>query len=269
MDRLDKYSMTIALLASLAAAGCGGGSKPGDKWFRGVVAGSDDKGDDISGVVDLLILDPSLAERREPGTAGADASKRESVGEVDVQGGKRVEIRGTWQSDGSFVVSGHGWSLEGNFEGRGFSGTFSGPGGASGDFAGADSATQDAARYCGHYSGSDTGVWNFVVAEDGSVHGSYSSGSLHGSATGDGVKLSWSEEFASGKATGTVDGNGKVHGTWSGEAEVLGDNVSVSGSWSGSTCGGPAPPARPSSGGCSCRSVSKSVCFPCGMCCFP
>jgi hypothetical protein len=153
---------------------------------------------------------------------GVDAPDNQSSG-----GDQTYYVTGTLDG-GALSASGDGVSLDGTLDGDVLGGSFSGPDGA-GSFSAADASDHDVARYCGTYSGGDSGTWNLQTGggtASGSFAGSLAAGTLSGTASSSSVDLQFISDFASGTASGSISG-GSVTGSWSGGG--------ASGSWSGST----------------------------------
>lgn len=216
-----------------ACSGGGGGGHPGDRFFRGVVAG-----DTTSGSFNMALFDPEMASKREPGKPGSDPTKQEVWGEYrSKDGSETATLSGTWQGD-SFTASGGGWKFEGKTDGAELEADVTGPNGEQAKAAGIDIFEGKVGTFCGTYSGAMSGTWNFAISESGSLVGSFAggaSGSLSGSGDGNNVSMHWNapEEDASGSAKGTIDEGGQIQGTWSGNS----DWGKVSGTWqSTGTC---------------------------------
>jgi len=133
----------------------------------------------------------------------------------------------------TLTASGEGVSLMGTLDGDVLDGTFSGPDG-DGSFSAADASNHEVARYCGTYSGGDSGTWNLQTGggtASGSFAGSLAAGTLSGTASSSSVNLQFTSDEASGTASGSISG-GTVSGSWSGGG--------TSGSWNGSesSCSG-------------------------------
>lgn len=241
----------------IACGGGGSGRPPGDQWFQSVAAGESGTGSRFTGALELVLYTPEYADRRQPGTIGSDPNKQEVGGVLSIPGGAPIQIKGTWTGN-SYTASGGGFTFTGTVDGRSTEGTFTGPNGTEGDFAGEDATDQMTASFCGSYSGSGSGTWNFVVAESGSVSGAFAGtagGTLDGSVSGASISLRWSGDAGGDAANGTADGTisgSTVSGSWEGEVDgVFGG--SVSGTWqSDASCPGGDGPAQEMDASCPC-----------------
>lgn len=257
MNRIVVRLGAAAVVSCVACGGGGGGGlKPGDNWFRAVVAGESDSGS-VSGGLDAVLFDPRNASVRPAGSAVSGATTNVALGKLYLRGGRTVSLSGTWSASGRYTLSGNGYSFEGTAGTTSTKGTFTGPDDAKGDFSGENATTTETMRYCGTYRGSGSGTWNFVVSESGSVSGSFAGtadGTLSGTVGGSAVRLAWSGtalgDPASGTAMGTIDQGSTVTGQWSGRA----GSSNVSGTWSSdASCPGPwAGPERQTKAACGC-----------------
>jgi hypothetical protein len=163
------------------------------------------------------------------------------TGQSETTSGDSGYVVLTGANDGNDItLDGDGWNLDGNIDGDTISGNFEDPSGDSGLFTANDASDGEVTRYCGQFSGDDSGTWNLQVSgtANGAFAGSLASGTLHGSESGGSINLNFSGDVASGTAHGTASG-GSVTGTWSTSDGEYG------GSWNGSTsgCGGGSQPA--------------------------
>jgi hypothetical protein len=162
-------------------------------------------------------------------------------------------VKGTMDGSGRVTMSGGGWQLDGKVENGGISGDYTGPKG-SGNFAGVDATNDSVTRFCGTFSGADSGTWNLQTSSSkatGSFAGSFASGNLDGSVSGSSVSLRYSSPSASGTASGTISGS-SVSGTYSGDA---------SGTWSGGACNVGSGSAPKSAKDC-CTQTSRGLMCP-------
>ena len=94
-------------------------------------------------------------------------------------------------------------------------------------------AGSDVLRYCGTFSGDESGDWGFVTAGgqlSGGFNGGFVAGTLEGTVSGSSATIAWNAgTTASGTATGTVsDDKLRISGTYTG----TGNGVSVNGTFS-------------------------------------
>jgi hypothetical protein len=303
---LSTIARRLAVFGILATVplteGCGPAdtAPPADRFFRGVMAGHSQNGP-ISATFDILVYSPDLASQRKPGSRGSNPNELDADGLVFLDNTHTFAISGGYDKAGNFVhcasggmcdsnttvpglgssggQSGGTWTFDGSFQGGTMSGTFTGPNGAAGTFAGEDSAHESTALLCGTYSGAASGIWNFVIAQEGAITGAFAgdaSGMLNGDASGSKVTLSWSgtDGFgaaASGSASGSLSGSvdsasNSVSGWWQGAD----GSKPVSGSFTtdAMACPGPPPPAQvPASSACPCDDIpAQGPNFP-GACC--
>jgi hypothetical protein len=291
----------VSLVVSLLAAACGNDSAsnsnepPSDRFFRAVYAGS--AGD---GSANVLLFNQAMADARGSTVVVPEHTNAVLV-EVFSEAGSGA-LTGTWTSSGRFTAAGAitglnpflggatRYEVSGEFSDTELSATltevdptdpeFS----STSEIAGVDINDGRSTAFCGVYSGSSSGAWNFVVQDTGNVRGSYSDGPLSGQARGEQVNLDWSYPnnfFCSGggggTASGAVTGNQVLAGTWSGTA--CGDPYS--GTWEGRPCESPSATfvdASGTSGGGSSTAAtaggrcddpgSMGTCFAAGPCCY-
>jgi hypothetical protein len=267
---LAASALVIACAPKAGGGDADSGGNPGapdvrDTFYRTVVAGRGTQGS-VSGTANIVLFEPKLASQRAPGSPGSNPSSHDAGG-VLYLGSSTTALKGSYDTSGSYSVAGGGYTLTGEAQGTTTSGTFTGPGGASGSFSGADIWQGGVQAYCGSYSGSASGTWNFVVDGTGGLHGTFAgnaSGSLSGQATSSSVSITWSASSASGTATGAISGS-SVQGSWQGSGGLQGSWQSDS-----SRCPGSAPTVS-SSSGCVCGNLlsqtTLSACCPSGACC--
>lgn len=127
-------------------------------------------------------------------------------------------------------VTGGGYTFAGNFDGANtLDGTMSGT--VTGTFNAVKDDSQTAIAFCGTFTGTDDGVWNFTL-DGNTLSGSYTttsgdSGLLEGTISGNNITINHPLGGAP-LATGTRSGD-NASGTWDNQA---GD----SGTWTGSRC---------------------------------
>lgn len=225
----------------LSAVGCGEEDAykghPGDRFFRGVVTGNNpNTWQDFSGAVNVVLFDPEQAAARDAADTagnkpGTNPNINEVWGEYYPETGNTVTLTGTWDGN-SFEASGDGWTFDGEISGPKMDADVSGPNGEEGTADGYDTYDTQVGTFCGSYSGDGSGRWNFFVAGDGTVSGSFTgteAGSLRGHASGDSISISWRSDDGSpsGGASGTIGTNGVIVGDWSGSTGW----GSVGGTW--------------------------------------
>jgi hypothetical protein len=240
-------ALVACSVACSSSSGGGPAAPPGDMFFKSVYATSGGGGE-----VDVVLHSPSAVGAASGVNWQGGAPAGQSVQAVLYPAsGVPVVMNGTWNgsqdsasytaqsSDGSTTISGTVGSNGGST-----TGTLMGSGG-SGTFGGQNTRVGQVQTFCGTYSGSASGNWNFVVSAAGSLSGAFSgaaSGDLTGSASGTSANLQWSDPSlsVSGSATGTIDSSGVVTGQWSGSG--------YSGTWQSSSggCMGVPAPATPS-----------------------
>jgi hypothetical protein len=172
----------------------------------------------------------------QPGSAGG-------VGVQDIQiqtvhnvtgtayvGGQTVTLTGTFDdSNNKLTVAGGGYTFSGVISTTGVNGTYVGPKG-TGAFTLLSSG--NATPYCGTFTGTASGVWNFVTGS-GTLQGSYTdskgnTGTLVG--TVDGSNKVTITPAGGGTATGAISGDTATGswmssggmGTWTGSATACG-----------------------------------------------
>ena len=144
-----------------------------------------------------------------------------------------VNLTGTFDTTtNKFTLTAPGWTIDATIANNRVSGTISTPTGLGSMSAMVTTETNPVVRYCGSYSGTESGKFlvmttagfaSGVAAENGEPGGI----TLAGTVNGNSVSLSWSWNGGSGLATGTINGQ-IMSGTWS-------NTDSQSGTWSGST----------------------------------
>ena len=295
------FVSSLLVLSFTALAACSGGgisglpadsqeAPPSDRFFRSVFAGS--AGD---GSANVLVFDPSVEEARGSGSGSPPAGQRSVLIELFFAANPEpVTLTGRWSEGGAFTAAGSRPALDPVAPGTPFeiSGTFESDSVSAtvierdetdpelsyeSELRGFDIQRGEVAAFCGSYEGTSSGAWNFVVQDSGEIAGSYSRGPLSGSASGDGVTLSWSlagglfcEDGGNGVGSGTLSADGlTIQGPWSGNA----CGEPYSGTWQGSRCNSPtAEVAEPTTDGCACDSrvgTTGSFCCPApGPCCY-
>lgn len=268
-----------------------GPAGPSDLFFRGVGAGEDAAGEDLPSSFLILLYEPALADLREDGALGSDPAAHDAAGTLYLPNGVEVRLVGTFDEDGSYHLEGEGWTIDGVVVGgSSTTGSFTGPAGQLGDLAGEDINGERVATFCGGFDDGDItpGMWNLTVSSSGLVSGVWQTGGTHGflvgTATDTDIALDYEGDCsggnaedpctATGTATGTIDEDGTITGTFSGTHFC--PDIDCSGEDSGSfsvepgtsACpGGDAVPAEPPpQDDCTC--AGHGTCTPCGQCCY-
>lgn len=204
----------IVTFGSLYVIACGASGR--EYSHLGVLAGALN-GQPVSGTVGLMKVDDELSGRVRLST-GAELVFNSDGGAVPVDGRVGFFMDTGTGTTGEFVFGSSDGGPE-QFIGR----LLSGDGGLTAATRGSI-ATDQVRLYCGSFSGSAVGVWNFSISS-GLLLGAYSGfdgtspvqGYLSGSLSGNEVRIVWSELFGNGTAVGQVGGNGaSVSGTWQG-----------------------------------------------------
>jgi len=257
-------SIVRGILAALVVAGlaCGGdgGSGPTSlapsTTYRGIITASDGT---TAGLV--LTFSSAVSVR----TAESPSANLVNVvvpvtGVATVPGGGTVNLTGTLDGN-ALSLTGGGYTLTGTLSRGQFSGTFTGPGGASGSFSALSSTdVTPAYAYCGTFSGvitpgniTEDGSFNMVVA------GTIVSGAAAGSGGSDVVTFSGRASAGANstttitvnqtsvqgavKADGTITADfGTVSGTY--QVSVIGEGGVNNGTFEGSLCPGTVPTLR-------------------------
>ena len=286
---LEASSFSLLALCALALPGCGGSedapnAPPSDRFFRGVFAGN--AGD---GSANILLFDPAVSKARGNGSGNVPEGERAAFVEL-FSGDQAISLTGSWQPNGTLTATGAApgaiggthYQVNGTFNASTVTASVELVDPADSEYTprseltGFDLQAGAATAFCGSYSGSSSGAWNFVVRDTSEVTGAYSDGPLSGSATGVDVNLNWtypSGFFCSagggGAATGAINEVQTISGQWSGTA--CGDPYS--GSWQGSPCTSPvARVVAEADASFTCDAqdpASGPVCCPAGPCCYP
>jgi len=200
----------------------------GSPTHMGVLAGTDG----LSGTIEIT-LGTSATATIAAAESRALASVLPASGTATFTGIGSIALSGTWDdTTGDLVLSGGGYTFMGTLSGNILAGTFSGPGGATGFFTALTIGAGTITTYCGTYSGTASGVWNFALQSTGQVLGAYAgpggSGGVIGQATGSTLSGLWGNATEDGTYSGSCSGS-SVSGTW---AETGGLD---SGTFAGST----------------------------------
>jgi hypothetical protein len=250
MQRMTRGVLTALVVAGLACGGDGGSSPSSLKpsiTYRGIITASDGA---TAGLV--LTFNSAVAIRVEPTSASAIVPV---TGVATIPGGGTVALTGTLDGN-ALSLTGGGYTLTGTLSRGRFSGTFTGPGGATGTFAALSSTdVTPAYAYCGTFVGTITpgnivedGTFNMVVA--GTVVSGASAGSggdvvtFNGRAS-DGAEgttiIAVNQSTAQGtiKADGTITADySTVSGTF--QASVADEGGVNNGTFEGGLCPGTA-----------------------------
>jgi hypothetical protein len=224
-----KARLFVTLLLAAILSACGGSSSttspttptptPVTTTLQGTVAGNDGLQSGSLTVVVQAAVSASALRKDVHALSTATASGTLTL----AKGGGVFTLTGTFDtSAGTLNLSGGGFVLTGTISQGAMSGTYTGPEGTSGGFAGLDATHGGVTNYCGTWSGGgQAGVFNLAVSASGAVSMVASStsdpctvflsGVLNGTALTTISSVSCGQP--GGKATGTVQG-GMVNGTW-------------------------------------------------------
>ena len=210
------WGLVMSGMVAVGGAACS--SSPGDvhATFVGVVAGSSDMGR-MSG---------SLTVKVDGATAMGKIAFGPQGGTTNA-GAMPAMLQGSAHGSSYSMSSSDGWQMTGDVDGSRTKGTLSGPNNAMAKYSGEDVAKGTVTLYCGTYSGSDSGIWNFAVGPSGDLSGAFSgsvSGDLTGSGDAQSVSINWSANDPlagnlSGTAQGSISGNSSITGTWQGSGQ--------------------------------------------------
>src|SRR3989442_9049135 len=176
--------------------------------------------------------------------ANAAAAPISVTGTLAIVGDGSFSLDGTYDASANpqLTVTGGGYTITGNYTATNgvFAGSFSGPGGTSGQWTVSAGGGTTVSVYCGTYGGSASGTWNMVLDASNRLTGVVNTGKgaqlMQGSYS-PGSNPNVSVTFSGGSASGNVDpATGAGSGTWS-------DNKGGGGTWTGSTTLCSPPPA--------------------------
>ncbi len=212
--------------------------------FEGAIAGAGGQ----SGTFSILVATSGSTAAAPEGMQSAKATVEKQQATLTATGSLRltssstpITLSGSYDTvTRKLTVTGGSYTFTGGVAaGSTYSGTYTGPSGAVGGFAGDKaSATVKTRGYCGTFTGTDDegaigGTFNFVVSGTGALSGSISQSDgsaarLTGSASGTSV---------SGNVTGpeTAASFSGILGTSSASGNFTGHEAS--GTWMGSSCG--------------------------------
>jgi hypothetical protein len=259
MRSIMRGIVAALVVAGLACGGDGGSGPSGLKpstTYRGIITSTDGT---TAGLVLTFNSAVSVRTAESPGANLVNVVVP-VTGVATVPGGGTVNLTGTL--DGSALsMTGGGYTLTGTLSRGQFTGTFTGPGGASGSFSALSSTdVTPAYAYCGTFSGvitpgniTEDGSFNMVVA------GTILQGASAGSGGGDVITfrgsaasgpngttlISVNQSSANGtvKADGTISADySTVTGTF--QASVAGEGGVNNGTFEGSLCPGTVPTLR-------------------------
>ena len=176
--------------------------------------------------------------------ANAAAAPISVTGTLAIVGDGSFSLDGTYDASANpqLTVTGGGYTITGNYTATNgvFAGSFSGPGGTSGQWTVSAGGGTTVSVYCGTYGGSASGTWNMVLDASNRLTGVVNTGKgaqlMQGSYS-PGSNPNVSVTFSGGSASGNVDpATGAGSGTWS-------NNKGGGGTWTGSTALCSPPPA--------------------------
>ena len=251
-----RAALATLIVAGLACGDSGGSGPSGLKPstdYRGIITASDGT------TAGLVLTFSSAVAIRALASPAADVvafAVIPATGVAILPGGGTVNLTGTLD-DNALSMTGGGYTLTGTLKNGSFTGTFTGPGGASGTFAALSSTdVTPAYPYCGTYAGvitpgdvEEDGSFNLVVA------GTILSGSSNSS---EGDIVGFTGRAAAGpngtttvtvnqtSAQGTIKANGSItadYSTVSGtfQASVAGEGGVNNGTFEGILCTGAIP----------------------------
>src|SRR5437899_8797729 len=213
--------------------------------FKGTLVGAN-----VSAVVTLTFPSSaaSVVARQPSGflvrVANAAAAPISVTGTLAIVGDGSFALDGTYDASANpqLTVIGGGYTITGTYTATNgvFSGSFSGPGGASGQWTVSAGGGTTVGVYCGTYGGSASGTWNMVLDASNRLTGVVNTANgariMQGSYS-PGSNPNVSVTFSGGSASGNVDpATGASTGTWS-------NNKGGGGTWTGSTALCSPPPA--------------------------
>jgi hypothetical protein len=155
--------------------------------------------------------------------------------------GTTTTLTGTYDTTTEAVtLTGGGYNFGGDVSSGAFSGSYTGPAGASGSFSTLDTTSTLVTAYCGTYRDNPpddfTGTFNITVSLRGSVRGTFSgtagSGSLTGTVTGSSISIV--------KAGDPAIIRGTISGTTLSGTSNFNDGSGGSGTFTGQKCDLPA-----------------------------
>jgi hypothetical protein len=177
--RSRSVAASIALVTILS---CGGSDSPapptgpaaptGSTVFQGTIGGANGQTGTLTTSVQAQVT-ASSSLLRWPFVAVLHAQTVTATGTVHVAGGSTTNLTGTYAvATRSFNLSGGGFTFAGTIESGMMSGTWNGPGSASGGFSGVNATGQTVTPYCGVGTSPDGPVViNLAVAGSGSIAG--------------------------------------------------------------------------------------------------
>lgn len=242
------FAWLMASLMTLAALITSCGKNPvgptgASTTFQGTIVGNASVPSGavgLSGTVNVTVQ-AQVASAATPGfrlpfvaTLYAQATSVSASGTFHVTNDSQTTtLSGTFDSSTKALnLSGGGFTFTGAIDNGQMTGTFTGPNSATGTFSGLNSTTATVTRYCGTFTGTQSGVWNFEVA-NGKVLGAVvqtpkpgqSGLSIVGTLSGSTFTFTVAG-ITTVTGTGTIQG-GSTSGTWSGGTD--------SGTFSGSS----------------------------------
>jgi hypothetical protein len=251
-------------LALLAVAGCGGGSssstasssptapssstpaastpvETADEEYIGTFASGT-----FTGTISLTAAVPiNTATAESPRLQPRAVATARGTAKFAGANTQSVALTGTYDTTSKrFALSGGPWSVDATVADNAATGTVNTPVGAGGLAAMRSTAAEPATRYCGTFSGTESGKFTIIVSGHRDVvsgsrvngvaaqDGEPGSFAVHGGVTGTGISLSWSWNDASGQGSGIADGT--ISPTTAGGAWH--NTLGHSGTWSAGAC---------------------------------
>ncbi|HVZ49693.1 MAG TPA: hypothetical protein VG916_12990 [Gemmatimonadaceae bacterium] len=231
-----RTTTSSALLATLAfAAACSSGSPTNpsgttaETTYTGVFATGSQSG---SFVISTASTAADVWAGSASGVAAASGTTRSAHGTITILGGSATQVNGTFNpATGAFALAGGVFSLAVTVDATAqVSGTITVSGAAGVASGVASTSTVSVTRYCGTFTGSNSGRLNLTIAGTtitGVAVGNGDGGGtvLNGTVSGTTATIHWIPDPGQlGTATGTITSSGITNGVWTSEQE--------SGTWS-------------------------------------
>ncbi len=238
-----RFRLLCTFVAATSLAACGGGSSgstpatpsaAATSTFQGVIAGSGGQGGTVALTIQAQVGASSAVVFQLPfiATLHAQATTVGASGSVHVAGGSTIALSGTFDSSTKALsLSGGGFTFTGTLVGPVVSGTYTGPGAATGGFSSQSTASGTVTAYCGTFvtTGNAIGVFNLSVSASGAVSGvahatiGGTPGIQYFSGQVTGTTITLNTEGAPGGDRGTIQ-NGTITGItgrpWSGSTSA-------------------------------------------------
>jgi hypothetical protein len=208
-------AMLVLATMGQTAGGCSSAPPDVHATFEGIIAGSSSSGP----------LTGSMTVKVDGATAMGSLAFATS-GSTNASTTPPTKLVGSAHGSSYAMQSVDGFQMAGSVSGSKTKGTLTGPGQVSAKFSGEDISHGTVTLYCGTYSGTDSGIWNFAVGASGDLSGAFAGavlGDLSGSGTTQSLSLTWSASDPlagnlSGTAQGSLSGT-TVTGSWQGSGQ--------------------------------------------------